>query len=40
MSSLSFYMLHHGSQYFSGLNRKENAPNKSSVHLDFVVALC
>ena len=35
MSPLSFYVLHYGSQCFSGLNKKENAPNKSSVHLDF-----
>ena len=35
MSPLSFYVLHYGSQYFSGLNKKENTPNKSSVHLDF-----
>ena len=35
MSPLSFYVLHYGSQYFSGLKKKENVPNKSSVHLDF-----
>ena len=34
MSPLSFYVRHYGSQYFSGLNKKENAANKSSVHLD------
>ena len=39
MSPLSFYVLHYGSEYFSGLNMKENAPNKSSVHLDVVVAI-
>ena len=35
MSPLSFYVLHYGSQYFSGLKKKENVPNKSSVKLDF-----
>ena len=35
MSPLCFYVLHYGSQYFSGLNNKENALNKSSVPLDF-----
>ena len=35
MSPLSFYVRHYGSQYFSGLNKKENAPNKSSVYLDY-----
>jgi len=35
MSPLCFYVLHYGSQYFSGLNKKENAPNKSSVYLDY-----
>ena len=39
MSRLSVFVLHYGSKYFIGLNKKENAPNKSSVHLDFVVAL-
>lgn len=32
---LSFYVLHYGSRYFSGLNKKENVPTKSSVRLDF-----
>jgi len=35
MSPLSFYVLHYGSQYFSGLAKKETVPIKSSVHLDF-----
>ena len=35
MYPLSFYVLHYGSQYFSGLKKKENGPNKSSVQLDF-----
>ena len=39
MFPLSFCVLHYGSKYFSGLNMKDNAPNKSSVHLDFVVAI-
>jgi len=34
MSPLSFYVLHYVSQYFSGLKKKENVPNKSSVKLD------
>ena len=33
---LSFYVLHYGGQYFSGLNRKKCVPNKSSVQLDFL----
>ena len=36
---LSFYVPHYGSQYFSGPNRKECVPNKSSVQLDFLCAL-
>ena len=35
ISPLNFYVLHYGSQYFSGLKERENVPNKSSVQLDF-----
>ena len=35
MSTLIFYVPHYGSQYFSGLNKKETLPIKSGVHLDF-----
>jgi len=35
MSPLSFYVLHYGSQYFNGLKKKGNVPNKGSVKLDF-----
>ena len=40
MSLLSFYVLHYGTQYFSGLNKKETVPIKSSVHLDFCCFVC
>jgi len=39
MSSLTFYVLHYGSQYFSGLNKKENAPKKGVFILIFVVVI-
>ena len=29
--------VNHGSQNFSGLHRKENVPNRSSVHLDLLL---
>jgi len=35
MSPLSLYVLHYGSQYFSGLSKKETVLIKSGVHLDF-----
>ena len=34
MTPLSFYVLQYGSQHFSGPTKKENAPNKSSAHLN------
>jgi len=39
MSPLSFCVLPYGSQYFSGLNKKENVPIKEVPTLIFVVAL-
>ena len=38
ISPLGFYVLHYGSQYFSGLKEKENVPDKNSVQLDFCCA--
>ena len=29
--------VHYGSQNFSGLRKKENVPNRSSVHLDLLL---
>jgi len=39
MSPLSFYVLHYGSQYFSGLNKKKMLLIKAMLILIVVVAL-